>query len=84
MRKIISSISAIVGVILLIIGIIANKNVGRNISKSIVVRGTNGPTSVFIAGKINKSMVVLSIATGVILLIMGIIMLISKKKMIEK
>ena len=80
MRKIISNISAIVGVILLIVGIIANKNVGRHISKSIVIRGANGPTSVFIAGKIRKSTVFLSIATGVILLIPGIIMFASNKE----
>lgn len=81
MKKMISSISAIVGVILLIIGIIANKNVGRTISKSVVIKGANGPTSVFIAGKVRKSTVFLSIATGVIFLITAIIMFASKKEL---
>lgn len=71
MKKIISGILSIAGVIVLAIGSLAMKNIGRRISKSIVIRGAKGPTSVFIAGKIKKSTVFLLIAAGTALLVTG-------------
>lgn len=69
MRRIISIILAFISLVCCVISFLANRNIGKHINKNIVIKGVNGSTSVFIAGRIDKKTVIFSEIIGVICLI---------------
>ena len=77
MKKILGIVAGIVGIISVIVGVALKMN---NNAIAIIV-SVDGPTSVFVAGKLNSVLVsILLIAIGVVMLIVAIIFYFLKKK----
>ena len=76
MKKTVGGIIAIVGFVLSVFGIIT-KVKGAT---SIVIGGADGPTSVFIAGKVGNGFGLGTIFAGVILAVAGVFIIIKSKK----
>ena len=77
MKKILGIVAGVVGIISVIVGVALKMN-----NKAIaIIGGVDGPTSVFVAGKLNSVLVsILLIAIGVVMLIVAIIFYFLKKK----
>ena len=76
MKKILVIVAGIVGLIFVIIGSALKIN-NNAIS---VIGGVDGPTSVFVATKLNSSSVSMFIVIGVILLVAAIFFYLKRKK----
>lgn len=77
MRKIHGMVLAIIGIITVLFGIVLKIKENTAIS---VIGGADGPTSVFVAGKISSVSVIISVILGIILLVIGIFIIIRKNK----
>ena len=77
MKKILGIVAGVVGIISVIVGVALKMN-----NNAIAIIGcVVGPTSVFVAGKLNSVLVsILLIAIGVVMLIVAIIFYFLKKK----
>ena len=69
MKKILGIVAGIVGIISVIVGVALK----MNNNAIAIIGGADGPTSVFVAGKLNSVPVSLLIVTGIVLLIVAII-----------
>ena len=77
MKKILGIVAGVVGIISVIVGVALN----MNNNAIAIIGGVDGPTSVFVAGKLNSVLVsILLIAIGVVMLIVAIIFYFLKKK----
>ena len=76
MKKILVIVAGIVGLIFVIIG--AALKINNNAIS--VIGGLDGPTSVFVATKLNSSSVSMFIVIGVILLVAAIFFYLKRKK----
>lgn len=77
MKKILGIVAGVVGIISVIVGVALK----MNNNAIAIIRGVDGPTSVFVAGKLNSVLVsILLIAIGVVMLIVAIIFYFLKKK----
>ena len=76
MKKILVIVAGIVGLIFVIIG--AALKINNNAIS--VIGGVDGPTSVFVATKLNSSSVSMFIVIGVILLLAAIFFYLKRKK----
>ena len=75
MKKILGIVAGVVGIISVIVGVALKMN------NNAIIGGVDGPTSVFVAGKLNSVLVsILLIAIGVVMLIVAIIFYFLKKK----
>lgn len=70
MKKIISAIAVLLGLILLQIGIRWKL---RNAASIAIIGGADGPTAIFVAGKIGNGMEVGAIGLGVVLIVVGVL-----------
>lgn len=77
MKKIIDVIIAVIGIIFAALGINAKIKGAAAIG---VIGGADGPTSVFIAGKVGDGFGLSIILAGIVLVIAGAIMIIKSKK----
>lgn len=77
MKKIIGSIIAIIGIILVAFGINAKTKEAAAIS---IIGGADGPTSVFIAGKLGDGFALGTIVIGAILIVAGVVIYRKLKK----
>ena len=77
MKKILVIVAGIVGLIFVIIG--AALKINNNAIS--VIGGVDGPTSVFVATKLNSSSVSMFIVIGVILLVSAIFFYLKRKKL---
>ena len=77
MKKVIGIIIAIIGVIIAGFGISMKQKEAMAIS---IIGGADGPTSIFLAGKLGTSSFVGIMVVAVILLAIGVILVIKKKK----
>lgn len=76
MKKILVIVAGIVGLIFVIIG--AALKINNNAIS--VIGGVDGPTSVFVATKLNSSSVSMFVVIGVILLVAAIFFYLKRKK----
>lgn len=77
MKKILGIVAGVVGIISVIVGVALK----MNNNAITIIGGVDGPTSVFVAGKLNSVLVsILLIAIGVVMLIVAIIFYFLKKK----
>ena len=77
MKKILGIVAGVVGIISVIVGVALK----MNNNAIAIIGGVDGPTSVFVAGKLNSVLVsILLIAIGVVMLIVAIIFYFLKKK----
>lgn len=77
MKKAIGIGMGIIGVLLAIFGIIFK--VKQNIAVS-VIGGADGPTSIFVAGKVGGDVSVFAIIAGIVLIVVCGILLFKKKR----
>ena len=78
MKKIISVIVIILGVIFVAIGVVAKVKESASIA---IIGGADGPTSIFLAGRVGTGFSIGTILLGVIVIIIGIVIYkIIKKK----
>lgn len=70
MKKIIAIIVAVLGIIMLAIGIDMKANAAMAVS---IIGGADGPTSIFLAGKIGNGFITGIILIGIVLIIAGVI-----------
>ena len=76
-KKILGIVAGVVGIISVIVGVALK----MNNNAIAIIGGVDGPTSVFVAGKLNSVLVsILLIAIGVVMLIVAIIFYFLKKK----
>ena len=79
MKKILGIVAGIVGIISVIVGVALKMN--NNAIAIAIIGGVDGPTSVFVAGKLNSVLVsILLIAIGVVMLIVAIIFYLKRKR----
>lgn len=79
MKKILGIVAGIVGIISVIVGVALKMN--NNAIAITIIGGADGPTSVFVAGKLNSVLVsILLIAIGVVMLIVAIIFYLKRKR----
>ena len=77
MKKVIGIIIAIVGIIIAAFGIEAKQKEAMAIS---IIGGADGPTSVFLAGKVGAVPIAMTIIVGVVLVLLGVVLFLRKKK----
>lgn len=70
MKRIISIMAVVSGIVLAIIGIITKTKESASIT---VIGGADGPTSIFLAGKLGSGFSVGTILPGIILFITGVV-----------
>lgn len=68
MKKRLGIIAGILGIVLAVIGIVLKQKENTAVS---VIGGADGPTSIFIAGKLNVDNFIFMIVVGIILLILA-------------
>ena len=76
MKKILGIVAGIVGIISVIVGVALK----MNNNAIAIIGGADGPTSVFVAGKLNSLVSILLIAIGVVMLIVAIIFYLKRKR----
>ena len=76
MKKILGIVAGIVGIISVIVGVALK----MNNNAIAIIGGADGPTSVFVAGKLNVLVSILLIAIGVVMLIVAIIFYLKRKR----
>ncbi len=76
MKKVVGGIITVIGLALAVTGIVT-KAKGAT---SIVIGGADGPTSVFIAGKVGNGFGQGTIFAGLILVIAGVVIFVKSKK----
>lgn len=80
MKKIVGVIMLVLGVIATGIGTVSLINIKSQAASSVsIIGGADGPTSIFIAGKVGSPLYA-AIVVGVILLIAGLLLLLKKRK----
>ena len=76
MKKILGIGLSVIGIVAVIITVILK--IKRQMSISII-GGADGPTSVFIAGKVGNTSAVAGVIVGIVLLVIGIFMIRKKR-----
>ena len=76
MKKILGIVAGIVGIISVIVGVALK----MNNNAIAIIGGADGPTSVFVAVKLNSVLVSILIAIGVVMLIVAIIFYLKRKR----
>lgn len=78
MKKVVGGIITIVGIVMAAWGI--HVYVFAKEATSILIGGADGPTSVFIAGKVGNGFGLGTIFVGIILVVAGVVIFIKSKK----
>lgn len=78
MKKVVGGIITIIGIVMAAWGI--NVYVFAKEATSILIGGADGPTSVFIAGKVGNGFGLGTIFVGIILVVAGVVIFIKSKK----
>lgn len=76
MKKTIGIIAGIIGVLLAVIGIILKIKKSMSVS---IIGGADGPTSIFLAGKLGGDFSMAAIAIGVILLLIAVVLFLKNR-----
>lgn len=71
MKKILGIIFGAIGILVAVAGIILNVKERMSIS---IIGGADGPTSIFLAGKVGAGVAIFPIVSGVVLLVVGIVL----------
>ncbi|MBO5371820.1 MAG: sodium ion-translocating decarboxylase subunit beta [Lachnospiraceae bacterium] len=77
MKKILGILSGIVGFIIILGGIILKRKEAVSVS---IIGGADGPTSVFLAGKVGNDFSEVGIVAGVVLVVVAMVFLFIKKR----
>ncbi|MBO5303099.1 MAG: oxaloacetate decarboxylase [Lachnospiraceae bacterium] len=77
MKKILGIISGLVGICIILGGIIVKQKEAVSVS---IIGGADGPTSVFLAGKVGNAASGIGIAAGVVFIVAAVLLLFKKGK----
>lgn len=81
MKKALSCVLTAAGCILAALGIIASVHKNETVATSIaVIGGADGPTSVFLAGKLGNGAVLAPVIVGIVLVAAGVSLFVRVKK----
>ena len=81
MKRITGIILSVIGIITAVISLIFKVRGHMSVAKSVsIIGGADGPTSIFIAGKIGDTSILIGIIAGIVLLIVGIFIYARKNK----
>ncbi|MFR2835491.1 MAG: oxaloacetate decarboxylase [[Clostridium] nexile] len=76
MKKVLGIGSCIVGLLLVVFGSIMKMKENTDVS---IIGGVDGPTSVFVAGKLNSDLAIILILIGIVLLVIAVIAYLKRK-----
>ena len=80
MKKVIGITLSVIGIIMAAISLVFKVNEQMSVAKSVsVIAGADGPTSIFVAGKIGGTPAIIGIIVGIVLLAIGIFIFGRKK-----
>ena len=80
MKKAIGITLSVIGIIMAAISLVFKVNEQISVTKSVsVIGGADGPTSIFVAGKIGGTPAITGIIVGIVLLVIGIFIFARKK-----
>lgn len=80
MKKAIGITLSVIGIIMAAISLVFKVNDQKSVAKSVsVIGGADGPTSIFVAGKIGGTPAIIGIIVGIVLLAIGIFIFARKK-----
>ena len=80
MKKAIGITLSVIGIIMAAISLVFKVNEQISVTKSVsVIGGADGPTSIFVAGKIGGTPAIIGIIVGIVLLAIGIFIFARKK-----
>lgn len=80
MKKAIGITLSVIGIIMAAISLVFKVNEQISVTKSVsVIGGADGPTSIFVAGKIGGTPAITGIIMGIVLLAIGIFIFARKK-----
>ena len=80
MKKAIGITLSVIGIIMAAISLVFKVNDQKSVAKSVsVIGGADGPTSIFVAGKIGGTPAIIGIIVGIVLLAIGIFYFCKKK-----
>lgn len=80
MKKVVGIILTVIGIVTAVISLILNVKGQISVARSVsIIGGADGPTSIFLAGKIGGNSAAIGIIVGIVLLISGILMIVRKK-----
>lgn len=80
MKKAIGITLSVIGIIMAAISLVFKINEQISVTKSVsVIGGADGPTSIFVAGKIGGTPAIIGIIVGIVLLAIGIFIFARKK-----
>ena len=80
MKKAIGITLSVIGIIMAAISLVFKVNEQKSVAKSVsVIGGADGPTSIFVAGKIGGTPAIIGIIVGIVLLAIGIFIFARKK-----
>ena len=80
MKKAIGITLSVIGIIMAAISLVFKVNDQKSVAKSVsVIGGADGPTSIFVAGKIGGTPAIIGIIVGIVLLAIGILIFARKK-----
>lgn len=77
MKKILTIIVGIMGILLMMAGVMSKTKKAYSVS---IIGGADGPTSVFLAGKVGSDISLGLMAAGVILIVIVTVVLLKKRK----
>ena len=80
MKKAIGITLSVIGIIMAAINLVFKVNEQMSVAKSVsVIGGADGPTSIFLAGKVGDTSAVMGMVVGILLITAGIFMIVRKK-----
>ena len=80
MKKIVGIALTVIGIVTIAISLIFKVNEQMTVARSIsIIDKADGPTSIFIAGKIGGTSIFIGVIVGIVLLAVGIFMIVRKK-----
>lgn len=80
MKKIVGIILAVIGIVTAAINLVFKVNGQTSVARSVsVIGGADGPTSIFLAGKVGDTSAVIEMVVGILLITAGIFMIVRKK-----
>ncbi|MDE7281979.1 MAG: oxaloacetate decarboxylase [Lachnospiraceae bacterium] len=80
MKKIVGIALTVIGIVIVAISLIFKVNEQMTVARSIsIIDKADGPTSIFIAGKIGGTSIFIGVIAGIVLLMVGIFIIVRKK-----
>lgn len=77
MKKVYGIVLSVIGIVIALVGILLKVKESTAVS---IIGGVDGPTSIYVAGKIGSVPVIISVILGIVLLVIGIWVIVKNYK----